>query len=227
MKLKKLSEINAGSMADIAFLLLIFFLVTTTMDTDEGIARTLPVKSKEKPLVEVEQNNVLEIQINANDELLVDGELASPGDLYRKAIEFLSNPKKSSELPAHVLVDESYCRKQIASGKTQSDRNALEARWKEELELSQQIGAFDMISKDAVISIKHDNKSSYEMYVQVQDAIQMAIDHLRADASQKYFKRNYYNLKPSEEKDREVIMGLRVIVPQRIVEQEPVNIAVY
>ncbi len=53
-------EINAGSMADIAFLLLIFFLVTTTMDVDSGIARKLPEKSEEPPKVTIKEKNILD-----------------------------------------------------------------------------------------------------------------------------------------------------------------------
>ena len=69
-------EINAGSMADIAFLLLIFFLVTTTMDVDTGLTRKLPPpieEEMEKP-PEVKERNVFQVLVNANNDLLVEGE---------------------------------------------------------------------------------------------------------------------------------------------------------
>jgi biopolymer transport protein ExbD len=70
------SEINAGSMADIAFLLLIFFLVTTTMDVDSGISRKLSEKPPldYKPPI-IKMKNILEININRNDQLLVEDEV--------------------------------------------------------------------------------------------------------------------------------------------------------
>jgi biopolymer transport protein ExbD len=71
-------EINAGSMADIAFLLLIFFLVTTTMDVDTGITRRLPPPVDQPDDVKIKERNVLNVLVNKNDRLMVDGK---PGDL--------------------------------------------------------------------------------------------------------------------------------------------------
>ncbi|MBE2247636.1 MAG: biopolymer transporter ExbD [Candidatus Competibacteraceae bacterium] len=93
-------EINTGSMADIAFLLLVFFLVTTTMEQDTGIQRRLPEKQPEdiKP-PEVKRRNVFVLLLNRNDELLVNGE---PGDinlLRERVKEFILNPRNDEELP--------------------------------------------------------------------------------------------------------------------------------
>ena len=84
-------EINAGSMADIAFLLLIFFLVTTTMDVDTGITRILPppVKNKNEN-VDVKERNVLKILINSHDLMLVNGKPANISNLANKIIDFMS-----------------------------------------------------------------------------------------------------------------------------------------
>jgi biopolymer transport protein ExbD len=71
-------EINAGSMADIAFLLLIFFLVTTTMDVDSGITRRLPPPVETPEDIKIKERNVLNVLVNKNDRLLVDGK---PGDI--------------------------------------------------------------------------------------------------------------------------------------------------
>jgi biopolymer transport protein ExbD len=71
-------EINAGSMADIAFLLLIFFLVTTTMDVDSGITRRLPPPIETPEDIKIKERNVLNVLVNKNDRLLVDGK---PGDI--------------------------------------------------------------------------------------------------------------------------------------------------
>ena len=75
MARRETPEINAGSMADIAFLLLIFFLVTTTMDVDSGISKKLsekPPKDYVPPVIK--QKNIFEVNINRNNELLVEGE---------------------------------------------------------------------------------------------------------------------------------------------------------
>lgn len=89
---RKLQEINAGSMADIAFLLLIFFLVTTTMDIDKGILTLLPPYSEEPPDdQEIKQRNVLEILVNRNDQLLVEGELMDISQLREMTKKHVDN----------------------------------------------------------------------------------------------------------------------------------------
>ena len=86
------SEINAGSMADIAFLLLIFFLVTTTMDVDSGIARKLPEKSEDTPEVTIKEKNVLDIVVNRNNQILVEGDqYVKVTDIKRIAMDFIDN----------------------------------------------------------------------------------------------------------------------------------------
>ncbi|NQX97116.1 MAG: biopolymer transporter ExbD [Flavobacteriales bacterium] len=84
---REVSEINAGSMADIAFLLLIFFLVTTTMDTDKGLIRKLPEipPADQPPPPKIKQRNILEILVNANDQLLVGGEYMQVTELRERA----------------------------------------------------------------------------------------------------------------------------------------------
>lgn|SRR5690606_19260300 len=85
-------EINAGSMADIAFLLLIFFLVTTTMESDSGISRKLPPMQEEnvEPPI-IKERNIFKVIVNANDELLVEDELMELKDVRQAAIDFLDN----------------------------------------------------------------------------------------------------------------------------------------
>lgn len=87
-------EINAGSMADIAFLLLIFFLVTTTMDTDIGIQRKLPPISDINTTNQAQKRNILEVLVNGENKLLINQEYANISDLKEKAIQFLDNNGK-------------------------------------------------------------------------------------------------------------------------------------
>lgn len=93
------NEINAGSMADIAFLLLIFFLVTTTIDVDKGITVKLPPWSDEPPEIQqLKSRNVFSVLANAQDQLLVRGELTDIGDLRERAKEFIANPLRREDL---------------------------------------------------------------------------------------------------------------------------------
>jgi len=84
-------EVNAGSMADIAFLLLIFFLVTTTIETDAGLDRMLPPMEPPEEDVVIKQKNIFTVNINKNGQLLVEDELMDLKGLRQAAISFLDN----------------------------------------------------------------------------------------------------------------------------------------
>jgi biopolymer transport protein ExbD len=85
-------EVNAGSMADIAFLLLIFFLVTTTIEKDSGINRKLPpMEEEDQPDVIIKQKNIFTVLLNGKDQLLVEDDLMEIKDLRVAAVEFLDN----------------------------------------------------------------------------------------------------------------------------------------
>jgi biopolymer transport protein ExbD len=90
-KSRKTSEINASSMADIAFLLLIFFLVTTTIASDKGLAVQLPPKKENQDKVDINERNVFKILINSYDRLLVENEIGEVGKIKDQVKEFLTN----------------------------------------------------------------------------------------------------------------------------------------
>ena len=84
-------EVNAGSMADIAFLLLIFFLVTTTIETDSGISRKLPPIEEDQEDVIIKQRNIFTVLLNGKDQILIEDKLMVLEDVRAAAIEFLDN----------------------------------------------------------------------------------------------------------------------------------------
>ena len=97
-KKRKTPGINGSSSADIAFMLLIFFLITTSMDTDMGLTRRLPPLSpnKEKqPDVEINDRNIMRILVNKNDEIIP----VKLSDLRRITKEFIANPTNRADLP--------------------------------------------------------------------------------------------------------------------------------
>jgi biopolymer transport protein ExbD len=89
-------EVSAGSMADIAFLLLIFFLVTTTIETDAGLDRMLPPMEPPEDEVIIKEKNIFQVLINKDGRLLADDNVLALKDLRAKAMEFLDNNGDSS-----------------------------------------------------------------------------------------------------------------------------------
>ncbi len=161
-------EINAGSMADIAFLLLIFFLVTTTMDVDTGINRMLPPpidpNAPEPP--PVRERNVFVVLVDAQDRLMVEGQ---PGDiqtLRERAKEFLLNPDDDPSLPVKELIE------------------------------IEHIGEF-WVSR-GVISLQNDRGTSYEMYIAVQNELAAAVREIRDQVSRENFGRRFAELRDEE-----------------------------
>lgn len=92
MARREAPEVNAGSMADIAFLLLIFFLVTTTIGVDQGINRLLPRwEENPQPPVDMHERNIMRVLVNKDNQLLVNEQLMDIKELKQAAIDFLEN----------------------------------------------------------------------------------------------------------------------------------------
>lgn len=106
MAKREISEINAGSMADIAFLLLIFFLVTTTMDTDMGLIRRLPeINPEQTDPPPIKKRNIFEVLVNQNDQLLVEGEYMEIADLRASAKEFIESDATNPNMPEFKMTE--------------------------------------------------------------------------------------------------------------------------
>jgi len=223
-------EINAGSMADIAFLLLIFFLVTTTMDTDAGILRQLPppipIDAPDPP--PVKEKNVYVVLVNKNDLLLVEGEVMEIGDLREGTKEFLTNPNKSDDLPEKKLVTRAEVTEKIATyksylaGDPESSAYKKElAKWERKANTINLIGEYMELPSSAVISLRNDTETSYDMYIQVQNELTRAINDLRDELSLDKFGKKYAELDKAIPEEKEMIFAIRQVYPQRISEAEP------
>ncbi len=173
MARREIQEINAGSMADIAFLLLIFFLVSTTMDTDSGILTKLPPmpEDKQDEQVDVKERNIFVVLVNRNNQLLVEGELMNIRDLREAAKVFIMNPADDPNLPAKEIVDVEY------------------------------FGPVE-VTKKHVISIQNDRGTSYEMYIAVQNEISAAYNELRDGLSMTKFGVKFEDLSGEENDDK-------------------------
>ena len=99
---KKVPQINASSMADISFLLLIFFLVTTSMDVNQGLTRRLPAPIPPDQKIEdtdINKRNLLVVKINSVNQLMVQGQEMNVKQLREKAKEFIANVNDDANLP--------------------------------------------------------------------------------------------------------------------------------
>ncbi|MBQ3206727.1 MAG: biopolymer transporter ExbD [Bacteroidales bacterium] len=149
---KKTPEINSSSTADIAFLLLCYFLMTTTMDQDMGLQRRLPPMPDKNQKVEdqkVNRRNIIVVKINSADRLLAGTEPMHVSQLKDKIKEFLTNPANDPNLPE-----------------------------KEEIEIE---GYGPCMVSKGVISLQNDRGTSYQAYIAVQNELVKAVNELRDD----------------------------------------------
>jgi len=170
MARRDIGEINAGSMADIAFLLLIFFLVTTTMDTDSGLMRKLPppIEDPEEKPPEFHERNVFIVLINSNNQLQVEGNLTRIENLKEKTKEFILNPLDKDNLPEKKIKEVPF------------------------------FGAFP-VSK-GVISLQNDRGTSYETYIRVQNELIAAFDEIRNDVAKRRFGKRFDDCNEDQQK---------------------------
>lgn len=232
MARRPLQEINAGSMADIAFLLLIFFLVTTTMDQDIGILRQLPPpvpEDLEPP--DVIQRNVYEVLVNSKDQLLVEDERMDIRNLKEGAKLFYTNPNNDPDLPKLTQVTRSMVQENInnLNQALRQDPNSKELqdkleKWEDKMNAIELIGEYDELPSSALISLQNDRGTSYEMYIKVQNELSAAINELRNELSEDKFGVPYSELNPGDDEDKPKIKAVRAVYPQRISEAEPKDI---
>lgn len=106
---KKTPELNTGSMADISFLLLTFFLLTSSINTDQGISRVLPPPippDAETP--DINRRNVMEVLLNQYDQLMINGEPGDVSELKDEVVRFIENPADDENLSGHRIREVDY-----------------------------------------------------------------------------------------------------------------------
>ena len=147
-----------------AFLLLIFFLMTTTMNVDSGIPRVLPQMPQDDQEQEqdINQRNVLLVRVNQSNELQIGGDWSDVYELKDRVLEFILNPYNDPTL---------------------SDKAEQSI---------ERIGNV-MVSK-GVVSLQNDRGTNYGTYIQIQNELTRAFNEMRETASRRYFNQSYEDL---------------------------------
>ncbi len=162
-KKRSVPGINSSSTADIAFMLLIFFLITTSMDTDRGLARRLPPppENEQHDDIILKERNILQVKLNKEDQLMVNGEVGFDiKQLKDKAKEFIANPNNDENMPE---------------------------KHKKTLPFFGDV----MITEKHVISVQNDVGTSYDIYLQVQNELVAAYNELRNELAQSQFGKSF------------------------------------
>ena len=192
MAKREIQEINAGSMADIAFLLLIFFLVATTMDIDTGISRLLPPMPEDEQQdddQEIRERNVFVVLINQDDQLFVESGVVDISELKEMTKKFFVNSNDDPDLS-------------------------------EKREANIDFFGDIMVSK-GVISLRNDIGTSYGKYIAVQNELAAAVNELRNEICLQQFGRRYESLDPLNETESDLIEAIKDVYPMAISEAEP------
>jgi biopolymer transport protein ExbD len=200
-------EINAGSMADIAFLLLIFFLVTTTMNVDSGVSKKL----SEKPPADyvppvIKEKNIFEVNINRNNELLVEGERMDVKDLREAAVKFIDNGggsgKPNEDGTPGLPCD--YCEGERSESSSDHPNKAI-------------------------ISVQSDRGTEYGTYIKVQNELLRAYTVLRNRLCKKRYDISFdeleetYKDNKSNEDLKKKVEDIKTAYPQIISDAEPTS----
>ncbi len=177
---RKTPEVPAASLADIAFMLLIFFLVTTTMDVDSGLERRLPQWQEQEPEndQQIKERNVFVVLVNRNNDLLVEGEITRIDDLREKAKEFMLNPYNEDNLP---------------------EKEPIEVPFFGQVNVTK-----------GVISLRNDLDTKYGTYIAVQNELVGAINELREDLAKSKFGKSYADLERDQQKAIKMIIPSRI-----------------
>ena len=174
-KKKNIPEINASSQADIAFTVLIFFLVVSTMDIDTGLVRMLPpmadpnVKQED---IKVKERNLLLVFVSGSGNIMAGGKVISLSALKDKAKEFILNPLDDKNLPEKKVTDI-----EMPDG----------SKWTYPV-------------SEGVISLQNTRDTSYQRYIEVQNELTRAFNEVRDEVSMNKFSKKFADLDEAERK---------------------------
>ena len=199
-KKRKVPGLNGSSLADISFILLIFFLITTSMDTDTGLVRRLPPPpdpNQQEDDVKVKGRNVLVVAVNMNNQISYyygdESKRVFQGDvkveeLREVAKEFIANPDNKPNMPEFHPADPPI----------------------------PILGAYP-VTKNHIISVQTDRSTKYEVYFQIQNELMAAYNELRDEFSMSKFGKHYAHLDPESDE----ALAVRQVYPLKISEAEP------
>jgi biopolymer transport protein ExbD len=218
MAKRDIPEINAGSMADIAFLLLIFFLVTTTMDKDTAYIRSIPkkVEIEKKDNPPVEKRNICAIQANSRNQLMVRGELmTNPDEISERVVEFYTTNEKQNDVtnnfPMYSRIDLKTIEENIRTAEAAAEAveetpgasaDIIDFKWKQVDEWENKKKALKLYGKkelpeihfQAHVRIEVQKATAYELFAKIQSEIEEAIFELRDGAAKDIFGESYGNI---------------------------------
>jgi biopolymer transport protein ExbD len=228
MAKREIPEINAGSMADIAFLLLIFFLVTTTMDKDQAYLRDIP-KRIEVPIdvkVEVEKRNIFAIRANSNNDLMVRAELMqNPDDISDRVIEFYTkneiknDPTNDFPMYSRISMEEIEDNLRAAEAEAEAVENTpnamqdiIDFKYRQVDEWANKRNALKLLGKpelpeihfQAHIRIEVQQATEYKLFAKIQSELEEAIYELRDKAAQDIFGESYGVIKRRYDVDKKL-----------------------
>ena len=191
---KNIPEINASSQADIAFTVLIFFLVVSTMDVDTGIVRVLPpmadpnVKQED---IKVKERNLLLVFVSGSGNIMAGGKVISLNALKDKAKEFILNPLDDKDLPE-----------------------------KKPTEIEMPDGSkWTYPVSEGVISLQNTRDTSYQVYIQVQNELTRAFNEVRDEVAMSKFGKKFADLDEAERKviTKAIPMKISEAEPRRMI----------
>ena len=188
MSKRKTPGLKTGAMSDISFLLLTFFLLTSSINTEQGIPRKLPppkTDDTKEQKVDINKRNVVIVVVNFRDEISVNGDIIMITDLKSRAKEFFANPANDPSLP-------------------EKQSKPIDG-----------IGDFP-VSK-GVVSLTNDQGTSYNMYVQVQNELQRAVNELRYETALQYFGKKFDGLDSAAQR------AVSTAIPMNISEAPPID----
>ena len=224
MARRGIPEISAGSMADIAFLLLIFFLVTTTMEKESGMMRLLPEWEQKDP-EEVNKRNVVDVLVNDQNKILLKGELVQMNQVQSQLSELILNLGNDPNWPENITVTEEEVQNILAEAKAGYDNasddekgTAIKRLQEAELRLKafQVFGSQYKKSKH-VVSIQSTRGAEYNTYVELSDQILKAYRTAREKVGKTKWNKSW------DELNKEEKAMLKLMIPSNISEAQTVQ----